>query len=329
MKMKKAGLIFIIILLILLLLLAGGAMDSIHRGSGFLFIPSFTPSATNTPTATDTPTATETLTATMTATETATATYTATATFTLTPSPSATFTPTPTDTITPLPTFDETAWIESIYAEVTEAVENFILLQTPSATAPVPNEELYTGLRMISPYKNIELYFVKTENEQNRHGFWITWNEITNRAYAECVIAGYCSGPQSGEAAGEAYYSDELHQDFPVVNVTRGQAAAYCSWTGMQLMSADDWKNAAAVFTDDELNIASDGPRAVDPQHSNLLGNVWEWTTDENDNGFSIIAGGSWKTAVQDIRAGRFGQMAPNRYAEDIGFRCVLYVNMP
>ena len=329
MKTKKASLILIAILLVLLLILAGGALDSVRRGSGFLFIPSFTPSATNTPTATDTPTATETFTATMTATETSTATYTATATFTLTPSPSATFTPAPTDTITPLPTLDETALVESIYAEVTAAVENFRLLQTPSATPPVPNEDLYTGLRMVSPYKNIELYFVKTDYEQNQHGFWITWNEITNREYAECVIAGYCSGPQSGDVAGEAYYSAESYADYPVVNVTRGQAAAWCSWIGMQLISAEDWKIASEVIADAELNIASAGPRAEDNQYSNLIGNVWEWTTDEDDTGFSMIAGGSWKTAAQDIRAGRFGRMAPNRYAEDIGFRCVMYVNMP
>ena len=218
--------------------------------------------------------------------------------------------------------------IESIYAEVTAAVENFWQLQTPSATPPVPNEELFTGLRMVSPYKNIELCFVKTEEEHNKHGFWIAWNEVTNREYAECVIAGYCSGPQSGEVSGEAYYSDTAHQNFPVVNITRGQAAAYCSWIGMQLMSVDDWKNAEMAYADDELNIASGGPRAADDMHSNLVGNVWEWTADEDDTGFSIIAGGSWKTAVQDIRVGRFGRMAPNLYAEDIGFRCVMYVNM-
>lgn len=306
------------ILLLLLGVLLFGAALSVKRGNGFLFISSFTPSATNTATSTDTPTATSTLTPTMTPTETSTATASPTATAT----PTATDTPLPLDTVTPLPTFDETAFAEKIYAEITMTMFAYNLSQTPTVTPVIPDDELYTGLRMENPVDGKDLFFIEDGSDNNKVGFWIDWNEVTNSEYAACVNAGNCSKPEADSAR-----SDSSQLDFPVVNITRYQASEYCTWAEMQLMTVSDWTLANQFMQNDKpnLGLVNEGPSACTPARSDISGNVWEWTSD-GDDGYGIIAGGSWKSAEQDIYNNRFGQMRPKKHAEDIGFRCVRYV---
>lgn len=316
----KRGLILFVCgaLLLLLCALLYGAAVSVNRGNGFLFIPSFTPSATNTATATETPTATNTLTPTMTATETATETATATATFTPTLTVTATSTPLPTDTATPLPTFDETALAEKIYAEITKTALAYDLAQTPTATPVIPDDELYTGLRMVNPVDGKDLFYIEDEFNKYNWGFWIDWNEVTNAEYAACVESGACTEPAS---------AFDPRSDHPVVHINRNQAADYCAWAGMQLMASSDWRLAHELMLNEEpnLGLVNDGPTAGSPERSDISGNVWEWTADEID-GYGIIAGGSWKSAVQDIQHNGFGRVRLKDHAEDIGFRCVRYV---
>lgn len=301
-------------LLLLLCALLYGAVVSVNRGSGFLFIPSFTPSATNTATATETQTPTNTLTPTETATESPTATATCTPTLTA----AATSTPLPTDTATPLPTLDETALVKKIYAEITMTALAYDLAQTPTATPVIPDDELYTGLRMVNPIDGKELFYISDEFDKHNYGFWIDWNEVSNAEYAVCAQAGICTEPAAGF---------DPRADYPVVHINRNQAAEYCAWAGMQLMTASDWNLANEFMQNEEPNIGliNEGPAANSSERSDISGNVWEWTSDEID-GFGIIAGGSWKSAVQDVRYNRFGYMRPKDQAEDIGFRCVRYV---
>ncbi|MBQ6343837.1 MAG: SUMF1/EgtB/PvdO family nonheme iron enzyme [Anaerolineaceae bacterium] len=330
--MKTSKIIFsvAVILLILLCLMVYGAYDSVKRGSGFLFIPSITPSITNTATSTVTETMTSTLTATETPTETPipTETPTMTATCTDTPIPTATFTPVPTQTQTVQPTFDETAWVERIYLEVTASVQAYLLAQTPSATPIVSPSELVTGLHMVNQTDQKDMLFIE-KHTRDAVGFWIDWNEVTNAEYSACVASGYCSLPGAEKISGRSYYSDYSYQNYPVVNVTRGQASAYCSWAGMHLMSKEDWEQAVRAVYENliVMEYTNDGPVEINSNDSKLFGNVWEWTTGEDDAGYVIIAGGSWKNAVQDVMEKKFAHVKPNSYAEDIGFRCVSYVS--
>ena len=315
-----------LIILILLACLIYGAVDTINRGSGFLFIPSFTPSATNTATSTETPTATNTATFTPTLTATATElpTDTITASPTATASPTMTDTPIPTDTVTPLPTFDETAWIEKIYSEITMTA----FAGTPSPTPVIPDEDLYTGLRMINPQDRSELFYIKDTGDSEKTGYWIDWNEVSNARYAACVNDGFCLEPSAGSESYNDAIFDEAMQFYPVVNISRNQAEAYCSWAGMQLMTVSDWEQASQIMMNESPNLGliNDGPSACSSERSDIFGNVWEWTSDNDDSGYGIITGGSWKSAIQDIQNNRFGHLKPKDHAEDIGFRCVRYV---
>ena len=75
-----------------------------------------------------------------------------------------------------------------------------------------------------------------------------------------------------------------------------------------------------------DTNTDMTGQMPLDNDDPDIIGNVWEWTRDLTVSGKGIIAGGSWKTSVSDIRMGRAGSMLPAKYAEDLGFRCVRYV---
>ncbi len=272
--------ILIAALAVTVLVLVIGASDSVKRGSGFLFIPSNTP--TNTATPTFTPTATLT--------------------------PTATATAVPTDTVTPVPTFDETAFAAEFFAEVTQTAVMDEFLQTPSATPTVPDAELQTGMRTVNPADGADLIFIRLSEprEDGTFGFWIDWNEVSANAYA----------------------SDS--SDLPAVNLTREEAAAYCERAGMALMSLADHLDAAAsgVMTDAEPNIDNrfGELRPLTSENCDLLGNAWEWTSDDLSDGRAVIAGGSWTTSAHDIEADRTAAMDSNDSATDVGFRCVRYV---
>ncbi len=316
--------IIIILLLILLLVFAGGAVDAVKRGGGFLFIPSFTPSATNTSTPTETPTAT--LIPTNTPTLTPTATF--TATLTASPVPSATATDVPTATQTPIPTFDVTALAEEIFTELTLTSEVLLLLQTPSVTPTVPPADLVTGLKMGNPIDGKTLTYIRKSGKDGRYGFWIDFNEVSNREYTACIQNGFCTVPGSRLLENRPYFSDGYYADHPVVNVTRYQAEAYCEWAGMQLMALQDWYDAVESLPSSSGNINREepGPRCNTPDYSGLVGNVWEWVSADYEDGSGIISGGSWKTASQDAKALRLGTMSIGQFADDVGFRCVHYV---
>lgn len=320
------------ILLILALIMMIGAVDASNRGGGLFFISSRTPTSTITPTATDTPTATLTDTPTEVPTDTPEPdTPVPTAADTMTPAPTdtptLTDTPTPTETATPLPTFDETAFVAAFYRNVTETAEAFALLQTPTATPEIPDRDLRTGLEMVDPVDGKTLFYVKTDRRSGHLGFWIQWSEVTNDEYSRCVEEGACSRPMAFKCAGNSgYYISEEFRSYPVVNITRRQAADYCSWVGMELMSLQDWEAAADVMDTVDVNMDMLGKMPLDNGAPNIIGNVWEWTKDSSDGVRAIIAGGSWKTSSSDIRMKRVGSLLPERYAEDLGFRCVRYV---
>ena len=306
------------ILLILVLILMIGAVDAATRGGGFLFISSYTPSPTMTATATNTPTNTQTATPTDTP-----APVSPTPTDTLIP----TDTPIPTATFTPLPTFDETAFVETFYMQVTETADAYALLQTPSATPEIPDRELRTGLEMVNPDDGAALLSIKTDSRPGQLGFWIRWNEVTNAEYRRCVEEGACKPPEASGCAGiSGYYDAEEFRAFPVVNVTQRQAAVYCIWAGMELMTLQDWEAAAEAMASGDVNMDMAVKMPLDNGASNIIGNVWEWTRDYTDDGRCIIAGGSWKTSASDIRMGRNAGLLPVDHAEDLGFRCVRYV---
>lgn len=151
------------------------------------------------------------------------------------------------------------------------------------------------------------------------NGYWIDQTEVTNAMFARCVGAGVCTPPPSAFApySPHAYYATDEFADFPVVNVTWPQAAAYCAWAGRRLPTEAEWEKAArgtdarrfpwewiGVADPRKLNFCDqrcpfawhvrevdDGYGETSPVGSypdgaspyqvlDMAGNVWEWTAD-------------------------------------------------
>jgi formylglycine-generating enzyme required for sulfatase activity len=57
-----------------------------------------------------------------------------------------------------------------------------------------------------------------------------------------------------------------------------------------------------------------------------MAGNAWEWTADCGAGGGRcaqrVIKGGSWATALHEMRIGNRAARAPHTRSADIGFRC-------
>lgn len=78
--------------------------------------------------------------------------------------------------------------------------------------------------------------------------FAIDIDEVTNFQYEYCVAMKACSPPQFGNAADPSqfeYYGTERSRKFPVVNVTWGQANAYCEFVKKRLPSELEWERVA------------------------------------------------------------------------------------
>lgn len=77
--------------------------------------------------------------------------------------------------------------------------------------------------------------------------FAIEQHEVTNVQYSWCVEAGKCTAPASTAIDGTEYYEEAKYDNYPVVHVTREQAAAYCAFIGRKLPSEAQWEVAARL----------------------------------------------------------------------------------
>lgn len=130
-----------------------------------------------------------------------------------------------------------------------------------------------------------------------RAGFWLDATEVTAGQYRRYVQA---TGAKPPAAVGFAVGDDE-----PVVNVSWGEAVAFCTWADKRLPTEIEWETAArgtlsdatfsagAAIDHDRANLAGTGGRdrwaKLAPVGSfernsigifDMAGNVWEWTSD-------------------------------------------------
>lgn len=133
--------------------------------------------------------------------------------------------------------------------------------------------------------------------------FWIDQLEVTNAMYLLCVQAGSCSPPASWDSEKRlAYFNEETYKDYPVIQVTWGQAFTYCAWANRRLPSEAEWERAARG---DDLRTYPWGDEPPSETYANfdrlvgdtsrvgsyaagaspfgaldMAGNVWEWVED-------------------------------------------------
>jgi serine/threonine-protein kinase len=83
------------------------------------------------------------------------------------------------------------------------------------------------------------------EHDVTLDAFWMDQLEVTNAMFMLCVRAGACEPPQSFKSQRRTdYFNNTEFNDYPVVYVTWGRAAAYCSWAGRRLPTEAEWERA-------------------------------------------------------------------------------------
>ena len=143
----------------------------------------------------------------------------------------------------------------------------------------------------------------------------------------------------------------------PVVNVSWHDANAYCKWSGTRLPTEIEWvriaygeKENQRKFPWGNAEISNFGnfwdtgphsttcvwsyPLASTPEGvTDLLGNVWEWTSTlyENNTDFYVARGGSWDYDAANARVSFRSNRTPSSRCVSRGFRCVrdLALNQP
>jgi formylglycine-generating enzyme required for sulfatase activity len=146
--------------------------------------------------------------------------------------------------------------------------------------------------------------------------------------------------------------SDERMADHPATDLTILDAHAFCAWAAgelgvtVRLPTAQEWEALARgtdqrpypwgeTFDESRCNCAEAGwgwtvpvdahPEGAGPFGAEqLAGNVWEWVSDRNDDGWGVVKGGSYLDSGWGLRASRALPADPTRATPTTGFRIVI-----
>jgi formylglycine-generating enzyme required for sulfatase activity len=174
------------------------------------------------------------------------------------------------------------------------------------------------------------------------HPFLLDATEVTADAYAACVNGGGCSadGARCDESATYGVFGAGNH---PVNCVDWSQANAYCHWTRKRLPTEEEWEwaargqTAATIYPWGNVEASSqlcwkqsatcevgryltgDAPGGI----HDLAGNVWEWTSTDEDGKTRVVRGGSWHSTDSAHPRAAFRSFHPpsSRFGY-LGFRC-------
>ena len=162
--------------------------------------------------------------------------------------------------------------------------------------------------------------------EQIATGFWLSQTEVTQAAWKKVM---------KGENPSN-FKGDQL----PVENVDWNQSTAYCKAVGGRLPTTKEWEYAARGGTlgarYGDLNAISwSNTNSGSTTHpvgqkqanayglSDMLGNVWEWTSDDYSTGQKEVRGGSWVYDSWVVRVSDRGRNGPASLLSNGGLRCV------
>lgn len=183
------------------------------------------------------------------------------------------------------------------------------------------------------------LRFIDPRRDEDPKDGWM----VLRGASAQNAYIGYTPVTNAEYAAFHAGFVYDKGQDnYPVVNITIGDAEAYCSWLtakdpqhGYRLPTEEEWVLAAGHMPKDvamNSGNAESGLTDVDAYSQSkgacggidFWGNCWEWTTTTDANGQYVIKGGSWDSKRDDCRSEKSDDVrnGSQGYA-NVGFRVI------
>jgi hypothetical protein len=161
-------------------------------------------------------------------------------------------------------------------------------------------------------------------------------HEVTNGEYrAFCNKTGHEAPADPDFPSLPGYFTDPRYDNYPVVNVSIGDARAYAAWAGRRLPTVTEWRKAVEDLnlTGAQVACGLEAPEPVDgrPQGIgtyDLVGNVAEWVENDRSTGsVAYMAGGFYSLPRERcLDKGRWIDVASPAGGKYIGFRVLTEV---
>ena len=183
------------------------------------------------------------------------------------------------------------------------------------------------------------LRLIDPRNDDDPNDAWM----VLRGASAPNAYIGYAPVTNAEYAAFEQdFVYDAGKENYPVVNITVAEAAAYCDWLTAQdnshtyrLPTDEEWVLGAGHMPKDVTMNAGRVESGLTPVDAygqttgacggiDFWGNCWEWTSSTDAGGAYIIKGGSWDSDRDDCRSEKSDVVrnGTQGYA-NVGFRVV------
>lgn len=180
-----------------------------------------------------------------------------------------------------------------------------------------------------------------------RAPFLVAKYPVTNSEYLRFVQAqGPAYAPRHWRSLADGSYDFGVErEDHAVQGVSRIDAEAFCRWagTGFRLLTEEEWERVARYIDGRRFPWGNN----LDPNQLRsymnhglstapvdrfekatseegvyaLLGNLWEWTSSEEE-GLGILKGGYFRTNTTELHAAMRMKRKPNYRNSNCGFRC-------